>query len=139
MRSILKVLMLALAVTIAGLSVLGWQYRQLEKKVIPSLEDSIEQIAAKDVLDKFMRLRLQKDEAGAVRYLSERAIAEKEGGQFSLFPEFKDYEILNTEKLADDQYRFTVKLYDRRESQLEVIILIKILEKYYIDSMAIAG
>ena len=140
-KGILKVMTFAILIALLGIGILGWQYRQLEKKRLPELEkkieeqeEKIEQTAAEDILERFMATR-------AESLLTERAMEQKKQAKFVSVDDFKSYEILKTEKLEEDKYRFIVKLY--REEGIgeivEVIILIKILDRYYIDSVQIAG
>ncbi len=133
-KGILKVMTFAILIALLGIGILGWQYHQLEKKRIPKLEEKIEQVAAEDILERFMATR-------AESLLTERAMEQKKQAKFVSVNDFESYEILKTEKLEEDKYRFIVKLY--REEGIgeivEVIILIKILDKYYIDSVQIAG
>lgn len=147
-KGILKVMTFAILIALLGIGILGWQYRQLEKKRLPELEEKIEeqkeemeQKTAESVLDKFILARIEKNESQAIHYLTERAMEQKNRGKFVLINDFGSYEILKTEKLGEDEYQFIVKLY--REEGIgeivEVIILIKILDKYYIHSVQIAG
>lgn len=133
-KGILKVMTFAILIALLGIGILGWQYHQLEKKRIPKLEEKIEQVAAEDILERFMATR-------AESLLTERAMEQKKQAKFVSVNDFESYEILKTEKLEEDKYRFIVKLY--REEGIgeivEVIILIKILDRYYIDSVQIAG
>jgi len=76
-----------------------------------------------------------------MHYLTEGAVEQKNRGEFNLVNDFSDYEILNSEKLAEDNYRFVVRIYDGEALSdfIEVVTLIKITDKYYIDSVVIAG
>ena len=77
----------------------------------------------------------------ATRYLTERAVVQKEQGDFHLLDDFKSYEIKKEEKVADALYRFQVALAMKGQiaGQLEIITLKKILENYYVDSVELAG
>ena len=119
---------IALAAAILGIVVLGWQYQVLEKKRLPALEEKIEQNSARDILERFL-------ETGAGILLTERAMEQKEQGDFFLENGAENYEILRIDKLADGNYRFTVKAGDFTE----VITLTKILGQYYVDSIETAG
>jgi len=118
----------ALVAAILGIAVLGWQYNRLEKKQLPALEEKIERNSAQDVLRRFLETR-------ADIFLTERAMEQKSKGEFILEDNVKYYEILKTDKLADDNYQFSVKVGDFTE----IIILTKILGSYYVDSIETAG
>ena len=147
-KGILKVMIFAILIALLGIGILGWHYRQLEKKRLPELEEKIEeqrekieQGIVKDVLDKFISARIRKNESQATFFLTERAMEQKKQGKFVLVNDFESYEILKTEKLGEGKYRSTVKLYREGgiSNLVEVIILTKILDRYYIDSVGIAG
>ncbi len=140
-KGVVKALILAIVVAFVCIGVLGWQYRKIEKEKIPALQEQMEKNSAEDVLDKFLRLRMAQDETQAQRYLTERAVEQKERGQFSLGGEFTTYQILPGVKLADDIYRFTVKMSGQggMVELVEVITLTKILDRYYVDSIEAAG
>ena len=126
-KGIIKAMGIALAAAILGIVVLGWQYNRLEKQQLPALEEKIEQNSAQDVLRRYLETR-------ADILLTERAMEQKVRGEFVL-EDIKFYEILKAEKVAEEQYRFQVKVGDFTE----IIILIKILGSYYIDSIDTAG
>lgn len=127
-KGILKAVSMALAAAILGIVVLGWQYNRLEKKQLPALEEKIEQNSAQDVLRRFLETR-------ADILLTERAMEQKNKGEFVLENDVKYYEILKVDKLDDGNYRFHVKIGDF----IELITLTKILGSYYIDSIETAG
>jgi len=88
-----------------------------------------------------MHARIQHNEQIARDYLTERAVEEVAGGQFSLLNKMERYEILNSEKLAEGNYRYAVKIYEDggRNDFVEVITLTKILDQYYVDSVELGG
>src|SRR3989344_1101339 len=127
-KGVLKAMSVALAAAILGIVVLGWQYNRLAKMQLPALEEKIERNSAQDVLRRFLETR-------ADIFLTERAMEQKSKGEFILEDNVKYYEILKTDKLADDNYQFSVKVGDFTE----IIILTKILGSYYVDSIETAG
>jgi len=127
-KGVLKAMSVALVAAILGIAVLGWQYNRLEKKQLPALEEKIERNSAQEVLRRFLETR-------ADIFLTERAMEQKIKGEFTLEDSVKYYEILKTDKLADDNYQFSVKVGDFTE----IIILTKILGSYYVDSIETAG
>ena len=140
-KGILKALILAVLISFLGIGILGWQYRQLEKERIPALEEKIEKRSAEDILDGFMEARIDKDEKAAERYLTEASMEQKIQKEFSLVDSFESYETIKAERLEQDKYRYLVKIYEEggQRDFIEVIILVKILDKYYVSSVQIAG
>ncbi|MBI2450612.1 MAG: hypothetical protein HYV47_03730 [Candidatus Nealsonbacteria bacterium] len=126
-KGTIKAMGIALIVAILGIVVLGWQYNRLEKQQLPALEEKIEQNSARDVLRRYLETR-------ADILLTERAMEQKVRGEFVL-EDIKSYEILKVEKVADEQYKFHVKVGDFTE----IITLIKVLSSYYIDAIDTAG
>ena len=138
----------AILIAFLGIGILGWQYHQIEKKRIPALEEKIErqreeiqQKAAQDVLDKFMAARISKNKARAINYFTEGAMEQKNQKEFVLIDDFTSYEILKSEKLAENRFQFASKIYKKEGTAdfVEVIVLTEILDKYYVDSVKIAG
>ena len=134
-------MVLALAITFAAIALLGWQYRRIENQQIPALEERLEKKTAEGVLDKFMYSRIQKNEPGAMLYLTERAAEQKAKEEFVLINDFENYEVLNSQKLDDGRLRFIVKIYENKGAfdVIEVVILIKVGDRYYVDSVELAG
>lgn len=140
-KGIIKALVLALLLAFLGIGILGWQYRNIEKEQIPALEEKIEQKSAESLLEKFMHARIEQNEPMAMGYLTERAVADLNEGKFSLLNKMVRYEILDSEKLSENQYRYVVKIYERDGSNdfIEIVTLVKILGQYYIDSLVLGG
>ncbi|MGB2762593.1 MAG: hypothetical protein WBC21_03610 [Minisyncoccales bacterium] len=142
-NSYLFVLIFAFLVAFLGIAILSWQYHKISEKEIPSLKETMEQGAAEDIVEKFMQYRIEKNENQAKVYLTENAIEQKNQGKFLLINNFKSFEILKTEKISDKSYRSSVKIQEENENYeiIEIIIITKILtlDKYYIDSIEIAG
>ena len=140
-KGVLKAMFFAILIAFLGIGILGWQYRQIEKEQIPALEEKIEKRSVEDVLDRFMQARIEKDEASALRYLTEVSMEQKNQGEFLLIDNFASFEVLKTEKFDQDNYRYIIKIYeeDGIGDFIEVINLIKILDRYYINSVQIAG
>lgn len=146
-RDALKSIILAVVAVAAISAFLSWQYDRMEKSQEgkTSLEDLVEQSSAQKSLDKFMTARVNNDEDQATLFLTERAMAQKNAGDFNLIGNFKDYAILTGKKLPifddEEKYQFAVKISGRSgmDEIIETIILVKILENYYVDSINIAG
>lgn len=137
-KGIVKALVFALLIAFVGIGILAWQYRQIEGEQIPALEEKIEKNEAQDALEEFLAARLGQDEAKTTRYLTEGAIEQKAQQEFV---SIANYEILGYERLGENRYRFAVKVeeLDSSVDLVEVIILVKILDSYYVDSVRIAG
>ena len=88
-KGILKAMFFALIVAFLCIGILGWQYHRIEKEQIPALEERLEKRTAEDVLNKFMQLRIDKDEVGASRYLTEGSMEQKAQGEFFLINNFE--------------------------------------------------
>jgi hypothetical protein len=140
-KGIIKALIFALLLAFLGIGILGWQYRRIESEKVPALEERLEEKLAEVVLEKFMHARIQQSQKSAMNYLTERAVEQAASGEFSLLNKMERYEILNSGKLPEGQYRYAVKIYedDARNDFVEIITLIKILDQYYIDSVEMGG
>lgn len=140
-KGIIKALVFALLLTLLAIGILGWQYRQIESEKVPALEERLEQKSVEAVLEKFMHARIRQSDAIAMSYLTERSVEELASGQFLLLNQMEEYEILNSEKLSEGQYRYAIKIYenDGRNDFVEIIILTKILDQYYVDSIEMGG
>ncbi len=138
----------ALVITLAGLAVLGWQYRQIENKRLPALEEELEQQRtamekrdAQDILERFMASRIRGDEIQATLYLTERAVEQKETSSFELTDNsYVGFNVLESQALSEGEFRFTVSVYKEGVGEIvEIIIMEKILDAYYVDSVERAG
>ena len=140
-KGVLKAMFLAILIAFLGIGILGWQYRKIEGEKIPAIEEKMEQKSVESFLDRFMEYRIDKNEKRAGGFLTERAMEQKLQNKFVLIDNFENYEIIKSEKLADNNYRFIVKIISEEGTGdfVEVIVLTKILDKYYIDSVQIAG
>jgi len=140
-KGVLKAMFLAILIAFLGIGILGWQYRKIEGEKIPAIEEKMEQKSVESFLDRFMEYRIDKNEKRAGGFLTERAMEQKLQNKFVLIDNFENYEITKSEKLADNNYRFIVKIISEEGTGdfVEVIVLTKILDKYYIDSVQIAG
>jgi hypothetical protein len=146
-NGVLKAMMIALVATLAGLAILGWQYRQLEDKRLPALEEElerqkteIERTTAQSALGEFMTARMEGNESLATLYLTENAVELERAGQFELLNSYNGYRVLSHEELEGGDFRFAVEVYLAERGELvEVITLRKILGSYYVDSVELAG
>ena len=131
------IIIIALLVVFLTAKILSWQYDHLEKKEFSILEEKIEELSALGVLKDFLEARIQGNGDQAITYLTEDAMEQKNKDQFNLTDDFKNYLILETKKLEKDKYQFSVKIYKKIDYILEKIIVTKVLEKYYIDSVIV--
>lgn len=147
-KEVLAVLFLSFFIAISGAFVLNWIQQRMEGEKAPFTREQeekqrleIEENLAGDALSKFMAARLERNEAGAVRYLTENAMDEKDKNKFALTGDFGNYEVLRTENPAENRFNFIIKLYDadKLNYTIESIALVKILDQYFIDAVEIAG
>lgn len=142
-----RAMAIALLAATAGLLILGWQYRQLEEKRLPALEREIEKQreeieirAAQNLLERFMSSRLNRNMAQATLYLTENAVEQERIGGFTLLDDYESFRIINREKLAEHEFRFTIEINSKTTGTfVEVITVTKILENYYVNSIQLAG
>ena len=142
-----QAMIIALLLATTGLVVLGWQYRQLEEKRLPALEkeiarqsEEIERRAAQSALERFMSARVNRNEAQATLYMTENAVEQARLGSFALLNDYEGFRVLNSEKLAEEKFLFTVEIHSKTSGTLvEIITLTKILGNYYIGSVQLAG
>ena len=148
------ILIAVLAVMMAE-GVLIWRLLDFAKKDVLVLKQTdeqqivkYEQQAAEYVLDKFMEARIIKQKDQALIYLTERAMEQYSQGEFDLVNNFKSFEILKSEKLeypaieiGVSRFGFMVRINEKNEvgEFVEFITLVKILDRYYVDSVEIAG
>ena len=139
-----KAIGIAITILLLGQAVLTWQYYRLQEKQLPRIEEEleaqrqeIELTKADKVLSVFMDIRSGGSEEQVRRYLTERAV-EQEIPSIGLFD---SYRIVQTDTLEGDSFRFQVEIQkdDGFVVQLELIIVTKILNTYYIDSVVLAG
>ena len=124
---------------------LSWQYHKLTDQVqqeeIETIEQTMEKIAAKEVLNKFMDARLDKQEEQAKVYFTENIMEQYTRNEFVLIDGFESFEILSDEKMEDTKFRFIVEIQESNgvNNIIETIVVIKISDQYYIDSVELAG
>lgn len=147
-KGALKAILFSVALLLLGEALLGWQYNRLEQKRIPELEQKIatqnqeiQKQKAEDVLNGFLNARINNKENRVLRYLTERAMFDREQGDFELFGSLKDYEIQNKESIGENEFRFMIQVFSNTDQllQLELIGVKEILGEYYIDSLQLAG
>jgi hypothetical protein len=143
----IKAMAIALAIALAGVAVLGWQYRQLEEKRLPALEEEIERqkieiekASAQAVLESFMAARIEGSRSRAILYLTENAVELERGGQFNLLKGYEGFRVLSYQKTGEESFRFAVEVYLTETGGLvESVEMIKIMDNYYVDSVELAG
>lgn len=140
-KGIFRALILAVLLAFVGIGVLGWQYKRIEREQIPALEEKIEQKTAESSLEKFLHARIEGNEKTAMAYLTERAVEELTQEKFVLLDGFEKYTILGSEKLFDERYRFIVKMFkdNGQNDYIEIIIMAKVMDQYYVDSVTLGG
>ena len=140
-----KAILIAITLLVAGELLLAWQYNRLESGRLADIEEKIEEQqktielqAAREALRDFLDARIAGDETRVVRYVTEQAMQQRSQGEFELF-EVENYEIGESEKLDETNFRFQVNISRDRSDQVEFIELEKLLDQYYINSVQLAG
>ena len=135
------VIVAAFLATLLGIGFLSWQYHKTAEEKMDSQEQIMEENSAKNLLKEFMEKRIEGNEEEAGICLTENAMEQKNKGNFFLISNFKSFEIIKTEMVNETEYLFTIKIKEGNGNNylIEIIKLTKILDKYYIDSVEIAG
>ena len=144
-NSALRAILFAVVLLVMGELFLAWQYQRLEKGRLAELEqkleehqNTLEERAAQDVLEKFLEARMTTDEQRASRYVTEEAMFQHQQGLFE-FSGVQDYKISKKEKLQEGMFRFQVEITRDGAKQIEIIELLKVSDEYYVDSVQLAG
>jgi hypothetical protein len=137
----LSISFIACFLLIAGLSS---QYHKLigqNQEEVETIEQTMERIAAKEILNRFMYARIGKQEEQAKIYFTENTMEQYLQNEFVLINGFQSFEILSNEKLEDTKFRYTLKIQENNgiNNIIESITVIKISNQYYIDYVEIAG
>jgi hypothetical protein len=137
----LSISFIACFLLIAGLSS---QYHKLiddNQGEVETIKQTMERIAAKEVLNGFMYARLDEQEDQAKIYFTENAMEQYMKNEFVLINGFQSFEILSNEKLEDTKFRFSVNIQESHgiNNIIEIITVIKISDQYYINSINLAG
>lgn len=137
----LSISFIACFLLIAGLSS---QYHKLiddNQGEVETIKQTMERIAAKEVLNGFMYARLDEQEDQAKIYFTENAMEQYMKNEFVLINGFQSFEILSNEKLEDTKFRFSVNIQESHgiNNITEIITVIKISDQYYINSINLAG
>jgi len=101
-----------------------------------------ERIAVRELIQKFMSARIEKNEDRVFQYLTERAVAALEtqnGSKLNLSNNFEKYEIISVEERGENQFRIVVKVFEGQIFIVEFITVIKTLDVYFVDSVELAG
>jgi hypothetical protein len=140
-----RAILIAIILLVGGELLLAWQYNRLESGRIADIEEKIEEQqktievqAARETLRDFLDARIAGDENRIGQYVTEQAMQQRSEGRFELF-EVRSYEIVESNKLGDTNFRFQVKITRDRSNQVEFIDVTKILDQYYINSIELAG
>ena len=122
------------------IQILSWQYHRVAKEEISSLEIKVEKTIARETLKDFMKARIAKNESQAKILLTERAMKQVSRGEIELMDNFQSFEILKTAQLNEDAFNFLLKIQVEDGTELiELIKVVKLLDKYYVDSIQLPG
>lgn len=142
-----KGVVIAIIAVVAGQLVLAWQYYRLEEKRLPLIEqqlveqkEEIEKQSAKDALASFLSALEEGNEKLALRFLTENAVVQEEQGMFSLEEKILGYNIIRLEQISLNSFRAQVEIENGALlPEVRLVYVLKILDTYYIDSIAVAG
>lgn len=141
-NSYLIITLFAFLVAISGFWLLSTQYHKInnEENNI-SVQEIIEQNLAKNIVNEFMAERINKNQEQSIIFFTENAMEQYSNSEFILISDFTSFEITKTEKIENEKYRFIIKISEQNNinETIESIIIIKILDKYYINSIQIIG
>lgn len=143
-----KGIAIAIIAVVIGQVILAWQYYRLEENRLPLIEQQIteqkeefERKEAKETLFSFLDALEQGEANIAQRFLTENSVLQEEQGVFSLEQKILDYKLISLTKLKEGEFRANVQI--ERENQflpqIETLLLLKILDTYFVDSVEIAG
>ncbi len=141
-NSYLAVTVFAFLVAILGIWFLSTQYHKINNETNNiSVQEIIEQNSAKNILNKFMAERIDKNQEQAIIFFTENAMEQYSNSKFILISDFTNFEIIKAEKIENEKFRFTIKISEKNKinETIESIIIIKVLDKYYINSIEIIG
>ncbi len=141
--SSLIILILAFLVTFLGIKIISWSYEKTAGNgfIEQQITETIEKGSAELTMNEFMTARMNGNEDLVLSYLTEAAVDQYRENEFILTGDLISFKALSTEKISEEEYRFLIETQaeNSRDGLIESITIIKILEKYYIDSIAIAG
>ncbi|MDZ4231760.1 MAG: hypothetical protein U1C72_00730 [Candidatus Pacearchaeota archaeon] len=147
-RDAVKAVLLSIALLLVGEAILGWQYNRLEQKRIPQLEAQVaaqqQELArqsAAETLRMFLDARVAGDGGKARSFFTEQAAEDEKNGTFSLVGSFVSYRIEKTDAVSGEEFRFQILLLGPNGSfpTPEIILVKRILDSYYIDSVRVGG
>ena len=139
-----KAMLVAIISVLLVVLFLSWQYKKIEENSedkLTSLEDVLIMGFTQEIVDDFMIARISNNENQATLFLTENAFQQMEEGAFFLTGDMTSYKIIKKEKLDEERFRFVIEIYEKDNTKgfPEIIILKKIGEEYYVDSIEIAG
>ena len=138
---------IAIVAVVIGQLVLSWQYYRLEEKRLPLIEQQlaeqkqeIERQSAKRTITSFLNALEEGNAKLALRFLTENAVVQEQQGAFSLQERILGYKIIKLDQVDSSEFRAQVEIEgEALLPQVWLLRVLKILDTYYIDSLAIAG
>ncbi|MBI2644440.1 MAG: hypothetical protein HYW95_02975 [Candidatus Wildermuthbacteria bacterium] len=147
-KDIWKAFGAAVLIMMVGLGILAWQYQRLAKNRVGTLEEQMkrqqelisrmEERDAEDVVRLFLNARVSGNQAEVTQYVTEGAMEDISQGKIR-FEGFTAYEILKRERLGENEFRFQAKLLAPIPQPIEIIRVIRMDGRYYIESVDIVG
>lgn len=147
------IILVAVSAVVLAEGILIFKFWQVAEQEIPKIKETTEQQTARYVFDKFMDARIANQKDQAITYFTENAMEQHLNNEFILVNNFKSFEILKSEKLEEIEnypdvdysnftgYRFIVKIYEQNDINdfIEAITVIKVLDRYFINSIDFPG
>ena len=138
---------IAIVAVVIGQLVLSWQYYRLEEKRLPLIEQQLaeqkretERQSAKRTITSFLNALEEGNSKLALRFLTENAVVQEQQGAFSLQERILGYKIIKLDQVDSSEFRAQVEIEgEALLPQVWLLRVLKILDTYYIDSLAIAG
>ena len=135
------IILVSVSAVVLAEGILIFKFWQIAEQEIPNIKETTEQQTARYVFDKFMEARIAGQKDQAMTYFTENAMEQHLNQEFDLTNDFKSFELLKSEKLEETGYRFIVKIQEQNDINdfIEAITVIKILDRYFINSVEMPG
>lgn len=122
------------------LEVFSGKLEEIEKKLNQKIE--LKQKNAEDLLNEFLKARMENEREKALGFLTENARYQYERGTWKLTdPNFSSYNIVQVRKIDETRFKFVVEIAVKEQPgpTVEIIDVIEILGNFFIDSVQLPG
>ena len=147
------IILISISAVVLAEGILIFKFWQVAEQEIPDIKETAEQQTAHYVFDKFMEARIADQREQARTYFTENAMEQYLNNKFILTNDFKSFELLKSEKLEEIEnypsasqkgftgYRFIVKIQEGNglDDFIETITIIKISDRYFVNSVEMPG